>query len=305
MRVGVDIGGHTLVTAFVSEHEAGVLPRIEKTDSAVTPPGRGAAEVMDAITEAVLRLGGAEDISSIGLAVPGFLDAERRHSLRLPNFPPESWDGLDVSAALREAFSRRGVADAGIDIHIENDANCYALGEGMAGAAVGVPDFVTFTLGTGIGSGIISRGRLLTGAHGMAGEAGHVAVCATGAPCGCGGKDHSETAAAADGTTARALAKGLPGDFKDLWELRGTPGADEVIGVTLEALARAIASAYVIMDPAMVIIGGGMSKAGGIIEALTERTKPYLSTPLKKLIDLRLSKLGSKAPLYGAAGLGG
>ena len=137
----------------------------------------------------------------------------------------------------------------------------------------------------------------------MAGEGGHLVVMGD-APCGCGGKGHSETIAAADGTEARALKKGLPGNFRELWAMRGTRDADEVIDGTLDAMARAIATTCHMLDPEIVVIGGGMSKAEGIVEALTERTIPYLSTPLKKLLNLRRSMLGNEAPLYGAAGLG-
>ncbi|MDR3076312.1 MAG: ROK family protein [Synergistaceae bacterium] len=299
MRIGVDLGGHTLITALVSEPVPGELPRIERVDTADTPPGRGVSDIMNAITGAAERLADGKPISSIGIAVPGMLDSERRHSRRLPNFPLE-WDNLDIPAALGEALKQRRVSAGRISI--ENDANCYALGEGLAGEAVGLSDYVAFTLGTGIGCGIVAGGKLLTGANGMAGEGGHLVVSGD-APCGCGGKGHSETIAAADGTTKRALAKGLPSDFRALWSMRGAREADEVIGATLDAMARTIASACHLLDPKAVIIGGGMSKAEGIMEALRDRTTPYLSHPFKKILDLRISRLGNEAALYGAAGL--
>jgi glucokinase len=300
MRIGIDLGGHTLIAALVSEPGPGVLPEIARLQSEDTPPGRGVREVLDAMAEEIARLSGGVDISSVGVAVPGMLDKERRLALRLPNFPRD-WDGLDIPEELGAMLVERKIHAGGI--RMENDANCYALGEGLAGEAVGVSDFVTFTLGTGIGCGIVSGGRLITGAHGMAGEGGHMVVSGD-EPCGCGGVGHSETIAAADGTTARALAKGLPGDFRELWAMRGRRDADEVIGATLDAMARTIASACHLMDPAMVIIGGGMSRADGIAGALRERTIPYLSTPFKDVIDVRVSRLGNEAALYGAAGLG-
>ena len=134
----------------------------------------------------------------------------------------------------------------------------------------------------------------------MAGEGGHLIVSGD-TPCRCGGKGHAETVAAADGTEARSLEKGLPGDFEDLWAMHGTRDADEVIDATLDAMARTIASTCIMLDPGVVIIGGGMSRAECIIEALTEKTLPYLSNPLKEIFSLRKSKLGNKAPLYGAA----
>jgi glucokinase len=267
-------------------------------ETRTTPEGRGVVDIMDAMADIAARLAEGADVSFIGVAIPGMLDSDRRHSRRLPNFPAE-WNDLDVPGALGEALAARHMA-AGINI--ENDANCYALGEGRAGEAIGAENFVVFTMGTGIGCGIVTGGRLLTGAHGMAGEGGHLVVGGS-APCGCGGMGHSETLAAADGTSARALSKGLPADFSELWAMRENPDAGEVIETTLDAMARAIASVCHMLDPEMVIIGGGMSRAAGIKEALRERAIPYLSRPFKETLDLRISRLGNVAALYGAAGI--
>jgi glucokinase len=298
MKIGIDFGGHTLITALVAGETEGVSPRIEKRETENTPQGRGVSDVMNAMAEAVARLSVGYNVTSAGVAIPGMLDSDRRHSRRLPNFPLE-WDDLDVPSALESALEARHIH---LRIHIENDANCYALGERSAGEARGVSDFVTFTMGTGIGCGIVTGGKLLTGAHGMAGEGGHLVVSGD-APCGCGGKGHSETLAAADGTSSRAVAKGLPTDFSELWALRETSGADEVIGTTLDAMARTIASACHLLDPKIVIIGGGMSRAAEIKEALHERTIPYLSRPFKEKLDIRISRLGNDAALYGAASI--
>jgi glucokinase len=254
---------------------------------------------MRAMADAVESLAdGSRESVSVGIAVPGMLDADRRHSLRLSNFPKE-WDGLDLLGTLGDILGERGVTAR---IYAENDANCYALGEWSAGDAVGASDFVVFTMGTGIGCGIVAGGELLTGAHGMAAEGGHL-VTGGDIPCGCGGMGHAETLAAADGTAARAAAAGLPADFGELWAMRGSAGADETLETTLDAMARAIASVCHLLDPELVIIGGGMSRAEGIREALYERTLPYLSNPFKKLLDLRISSLGNEAALYGAAGI--
>jgi glucokinase len=296
MKIGVDLGGHTLIAALVS-HD-GRKPRIEKTDKSDTPRSRSVKEIMEAIASAAKRLSEGYKIDAVGVAVPGMLDADRRYARRLPNFPVE-WDDLDVPGALETALGDRGIR---VPVYIENDANCYALGEGSAGEAVGTSDFVTFTMGTGIGCGIVAGGRLLTGAHGMAGEGGHVVVRGD-APCGCGGKGHSETLAAADGTSARALAKGLPEDFEKLWKMRGDPAADEVLGVTIDAMARTVATVCHLLDPEAVIIGGGMSRAEGIGDALNSRAVEYLSRPFKKILDIRISRLGSEAALYGAASI--
>jgi glucokinase len=301
VRIGIDLGGHTLTAAVVSEGSKGEPPCVEKMETRHTPPGRGVPEVMRAMADAVERLhGGSDGGLSVGVAVPGMLDAQRRNSLRLANFPCD-WADLDLRKTLGDVLNSRGISAS---IYVENDANCYALGEWSAGEAMGVSDFAAFTMGTGIGCGIVTDGRLLTGFHGMAAEGGHIIVGGD-VPCKCGGRGHSETLAAADGTAARAVSKGLPEDFGELWAMRGDAEADGVLEITLDAMARTIASVCHILDPEMVIIGGGMSRAEGIGKVLYERTLPYLSFPFREVFDLRISKLGNEAPLYGAAMIAG
>ena len=300
-RIGIDLGGHTIVAArigvAVNEPDAGI-PVIEHTVMEETPKGRSIVGVMSALAAVVCDLASAKDAEFVGVALPSMVDADRRHSRKMPNFPPE-WDDLDIPATLEQALVSRGCS---LPVRIENDANCYALGEGVAGEAVGAENYAVFTMGTGIGSGIVLGGRLLTGVHGMAGEMGHIVVRGA-APCGCGGRGHTETLAAADGTKIRAEAAGFPGEFRDLWALRGTAGVDEVLEVTLDAMARTVATVYHVIDPEMVVIGGGMSLAPGIGEAIAERTVPYLSRPFKSILDVRTSKLGNTAALFGAVSI--
>jgi glucokinase len=244
----------------------------------------------------VADLSAGHETEGVGLAVPGALDALRRHTKRMSNFPKE-WDCLDIPDALSRALAGRGLS---MPVKIENDANCYALGEGAVGEAVALSDYVVFTMGTGIGCGIVIGGRLLTGVHGLAAEGGHVVVNGN-AQCGCGGMGHAETLAAADGTQRRAEAKGLPGDFRSLWAMKGDPGADLVLDATIDGMARAVATVCHLLDPDAIIIGGGMSRAPGIARAIEEATMPYLGLPYRETLDLRVSSLGSDAALYGAA----
>ncbi|MDR1516025.1 MAG: ROK family protein [Synergistaceae bacterium] len=295
MRIGVDLGGHTITVARVLLQE-GQRPLIDEAAEIRTPPERGVADVMDAIASLAAALSAGHEAEGVGLTVPGALDAYRRYTKRMSNFPKE-WDCLDIPNALSRAMAGKGLS---LPVKIENDANCYALGEGAAGEAVGLSDYVVFTMGTGIGCGIVVGGRLITGAHGLAAEGGHIVVSGN-APCGCGGIGHSETLAAADGTRKRAEALGLPGDFRDLWAMRGDPAAKRVLDVTLDGMARTVATVCQLLDPEAVIIGGGMSRAEGIADAIKEAAMPYLGLPYREFLNLRVSSLDSKAALYGAA----
>lgn len=296
-RIGIDLGGHTISAALVTFGDGCASPHIARKISGVTPKGRHAADVMEMMANFAAQLAADEGVRGVGVAVPGMVDADRRHARRLPNFPAGEWDDLDVSAALEGAIRSSGLS---LPVKVENDANCYAFGEGRAGEAAGSEDYVVFTLGTGIGGGIVLGGKLITGFHGMAGETGHLVVSGD-APCGCGGAGHVETLAAADGTGKRALSAGLPDDFRALWALRGSAKAYAALEPGLDALARAVASTCHMLDPEMVVLGGGMSQASGIREDIHSRTLRYLSLPFRDKLDLRISKLGDEAALYGAA----
>lgn len=297
-KIGIDLGGHTAAFALIAGAEGEAAPAIVRRLQRKTPDGRAFRDITEMLAEAIAELAEGADVTGVGIALPGMLDADRRHCRAMANFPPE-WKDLDFSAAVLGALLARGLD---LPVRIENDANCYALGEGSAGEARGMRDYVVLTMGTGIGSGIVANGRLLTGSRGMAGEAGHI-VIEGDAPCGCGGKGHAETLAAADGTVGRAKAAGLPADFKELWSMRGDASADTVIETTLDAMARTIASVMHMLDPEVVVLGGGMSRASGIGDAVYERTLPYLARPYQNSLDLRISRLGDEAALYGAAAL--
>jgi glucokinase len=250
------------------------------------------------ITDMIANLAGRYDVKSVGISLPGMIDAERAHSVEMVNFSPE-WKNFDTGNAARISLLEHGID---VPVDVENDANCYAIGEGAAGHAQGIRNYVALTLRTGIGCGIIANGRLLLGSHGMAGESGHI-VTGGDEPCRCGGRGHPETAAGMGEISARAVRKGLPENFTALWEMREHAEARGILDESLDAIARMTASIAHILDPEMIIFGGGMSFTKGFIDCVRERTKPYLSQPFKKFMDYRVSNLGFDAPLYGAASL--
>ena len=283
--IGMDLGGHTLGAALVTG------TTLKDRAEVPTPEGRPLEAVLEAMEGLARRL--APRGTPVGVGLPGMIDAPRERFLRGPNFP--GWSGLPFRRLLQERL--------GAPVRLENDANCYALGEGFAGAARGLRDYVVFTLGTGIGGGVVCAGRLLRGAHGMGGELGHLSIGGK-APCGCGGKGHLESVAAADGLESRGKSRGLPPDARRLWEMREKdPVARAVWDESLEALAEGIASAVHTFDPEALILGGGMSAAPGLLDALRPLVEERLSDPFRPLLDLRRSSLGNGAALWGAAAL--
>lgn len=296
-RIGIDLGGHTISAARVDIACTG-SPVITIRTRRATPASRSLDDCAREMAEIAIELAGGDSVEAVGATIPGMIDRDRRHARKLPNFPPE-WQDVDVVSVLERALASCGAA---APVMIENDANCWALGEGQAGAARGMSDYVVFTMGTGIGCGVVIGGRLVTGAHGMAGEGGHI-VTGGGDLCGCGGIGHVETTAAADGTSRRAREAGLPEDFKELWRLRGTPEADAVLDPTIDAMARCAASVMHLLDPEAVIVGGGMSEGRGVVEEIASAANRYLSEPFRGRAAIVRAQLGADAALYGAASL--
>ncbi|MCF7935413.1 MAG: ROK family protein, partial [Synergistales bacterium] len=165
--LGVDLGGHNLRVAMVEDG------RIVEHAREATASDRGMQAVLAQIARLARQVtAGAEGVP-LCVGVPAFLDIQREVALRMPNFP--GWEGAPLAAELRRHI------DA--PLTLENDANCYAVGEGRFGAARGYDSFVVLTLGTGIGGGIVLGRRLLRGSRGMAAEPGHL-VMGGDAPCG-------------------------------------------------------------------------------------------------------------------------
>lgn len=283
ITAGVDLGGHRITAALVEKGRS--LSRISEATSAREPD-----KVLAQIASMVKSLGAGTG-TPVGVGIPGILDYKRETALSLPNF--RGWDGLPVRKKLASLLNSPVV--------LENDANCYALGEGApGGAAAELDHYLLFTLGTGVGGAVVLGGRLLRGAHGMAGEPGHMVV-GEGEPCGCGSHGHLEAITGADALERRAAVLGLQPDMKYLWTRRRDPAVAPLWDRALEHLAKGIASAVHLLDPRAVVLGGGLSRGEGFLEALRPRVVEYLAPPFRKILDLRLSRLGDDAPVIGAA----
>jgi glucokinase len=285
--VGVDLGGHKVVAGLVGN--GSIEAKLEEK----TDPTREPGPVIAQIARMAAALGGGAELP-VGICVPGSIDAKRECAMMISNFV--GWNGLPIRRMFEEAI--KGY------VAIENDANAYALGEGFAGAAKGVSDYVVLTLGTGIGGGIVSGGRLLTGAHGMAGELGHI-VLGRDETCGpgCRGLGHFEALCGADALERRASLMGLGPDpvLKELWARKDDPVVAPLWDFALDHIARGIASLAHVFDPELVIIGGGLRKGEGFIELLKARVPRYLGEPFKQTLKICSSELDTDAPVFGAA----
>ncbi len=293
--IGADIGGTNLRVALVNR-EGEIVERV-KTSST--------DNVFDSLVSAIDRFY-SDDIAGIGIGVAGVIERRKGIVIRSPNLP--SVEGIGFIDGIRERFS--------LPVYIENDANAAALGERWAGAGREVKSFVLFTLGTGIGGGVIYDGHLLD----IAAELGHISIEAEGVRCPCGNNGCLEAYASARAMTGRAveliengtesLMKGCcegnvykisPEDIYH-YALEGDNLARETLKTAGRYLGVGIAGAINIFSPEAVILAGGLTGAWNIyIETAIKEASKRAFTELSGSIKILPSILKDDAGVIGAA----
>jgi glucokinase len=297
--IGVDLGGTNLRAAAI-DSTGKLLDKI----SGSTNFSEGRDAVLNDIVAAIQKTRekhGPAGLAGIGVGVPGFIRIKEGFvtgSNNLPyleNFP------------VRDEISRR----LGTRVILENDANAAALGEKWMGAGRDVEDLVLLTLGTGIGGGIISGGRVLRGFVGMAGELGHITVVPSGNPCGCGNRGCLEKHASATAVTAMARLMQLGEELssKEVYELalRPDPAGEKartVWRIVGESLGVALAMLVNTFNFPLYLLSGGMLPAWelfapAMMQTLEARSFTYKVT--KSETRIAQATLGNEAGLFGAA----
>jgi len=297
--IGMDLGGTNLRAAAIDK--AGrMLDKI----SGVTNFAEGREAVLGDIVAAISKMRekhGPAGLAGIGVGVPGFIRMKEGLISNSNNLP------YLENVPIRDEISRR----LGTVVILENDANAAAMGEKWMGAGREVDDLVLLTLGTGIGGGIISGGRVLRGFVGMAGELGHLTVSPNGNPCGCGNQGCLEKHASATAVTAMARLMQLGENLssKDIADLARTTGetgdkARTIWRVMGESLGIALAMLINTFNFPLYLLSGGMLPAWEFFEphmmrVARERSCTFRLTPHETKIAQ--ATLGNEAGLYGAA----
>jgi glucokinase len=311
LSVGVDIGGTKILGVVVDRAE----PQVVRAEHRVPTPD-GAANVLDAIAGVVRTLDAQETAGSVTTAGVGIAGLVNRDGvLRVAPNLAELRD-VAVKAELEQRL--------GLPVAVDNDATCAAWGEHQAGAARGVPDALFVALGTGIGAGIVDGSDIERGAHGFAGEAGHMVVDPNGPFCPCGRRGCWERFASGSGLGRLArdaaeagrlhLALRLAGG--DIQGLRGehvAKAAQEGDKQALELLrsfawwvALGIANLVTFLDPGVVVIGGGLIEIGDpLVNPVREHyTGLVMAHDQRTDVEIRAAELGERAGAIGAALMG-
>lgn len=307
--VGVDLGGTNTVYAVVDK--IGHILAQDSFPTATPSIEAWADRLATGISSMIASLGLDGDIIGVGIGAPcanaitGCIEA----ATDLP------WPSPIPLANMMESR-------LGLPVTISNDANAAAIGEMAFGAAAGLKNFIVLTLGTGVGSGIVCDGHLLTGARGFAGELGHVSFpFASGRMCGCGREGCLQTVASAKGVveTARrmmvdsdipSILREIPADRLTAKTICELANAGDILSLAVyrftgECLGRAAAEFAAFSDPEAIILFGGVSKAGDLLlnpmrEAFLENTLHLYRDRVRFMVS---AMRDADAAILGAASL--
>jgi glucokinase len=296
--IGVDLGGTNLRAAAISssgEILAKIAGRAELSQGRDTVIGDMISSIQHLRQE-----GGSHDLTGVGIGVPGFILLKQGVIVGSNNLP--EFENFPIRDHIEQML--------GAKVILENDANAAALGEKWIGAGRGVDDLVLLTLGTGIGGGIISSGKVLHGFVGMAGELGHMTVVTNGNPCGCGNFGCLEKHASATAITAMATMSHLGDNLtaQHVFELAeaGDERARRIFESMGNALGIALATLVNIFNFPLYLLSGGVLGAWNqFAPSMLAEVKRRSFTYRNSATRIERATLGNEAGLFGAAYLGG
>ena len=304
MRIGIDLGG-TKIEGVVLDHTGAMVDRCR----VATPRGDYPATIR-AIVDLVQTLEGAGGVlggnrpngaESVGVGIPGSVS---RLTGRVKNANSVCLIGQDLAGDLARALGR--------PVKLANDADCFTLSEAVDGAAAGSSLVFGVILGTGVGGGIVANGRLLGGANTITGEWGHNPLPwprpeeLPGPACYCGKRGCIETFLSGPGLAAsyfQATGHTLTTEEIALSAGSGQQSARETVALFEERLARALSGVINILDPQVIVLGGGVSNIGRIYRSVPKIWGRYV---FSDQVDTRLvrARFGDSSGVRGAAWLG-
>jgi glucokinase len=275
--IGVDVGG-TTVKLGICDADGNVHGR----GSVATDPAASPTDMLEQIAVVARKLvADAGATRACGVGTPGPLDPERRVLARANHLP--TWKDVAIPRILGSQL--------GIPVVLENDGNCAAWGESCVGVGRGARAIVLFTLGTGVGGGIVLDGELWAGVGGAAGAFGHLVIDPAGPLCLCGQRGCLEVYASATSVARRAGRKAATDAFSAAES--GDAAGQAAVTEACDALAAAIATTIHTLQPDVVILGGGMAAAGDALllpvrEGVRRRVRPaWLEHTRIELASLR------------------
>ena len=310
--IGLDVGGTTFKAGVVTED--GRIVHKDAMPTGIERPYQEIIADMAALCKKVAADAGIEmsEIKSIGVGVPGLFDNKTG---MIPFCTNLGWHDIPFVAEMKKHLDT--------PVYGDNDATVAGLAESVAGVSAGIRDSVFLTLGTGVGGGIIIDGKPYSGAHGCGSEIGHMMIKMGGELCTCGNYGCFERYASATAIIREArkaiveypessMLAACGGDPEKLnakividAAKAGDEAAKAVFGGYVQALAVGIINIINMLDPEVIVLGGGVSAAGEfLLDAVREAVKPMVFFKTMPYARIELAQLGNDAGIIGAAMLG-
>jgi len=313
--IGIDIGG-TTIKAGITDLEGKIL-----SEKKVITSKAGAEHVVESIKTVISELmfdveASRDDVMGIGVGVPGPTNTDTGIVFSCANIP--GFEQYPLQKRLEE--------ETKMTVRIGNDVNCGTMGEAWLGSGIGYKNILGIFLGTGIGGGIIIDGKLVSGANGAAAEVGHMKIKSSGELygklCGCGQYGCWEAYCSSVALEREARMRMEVNNSTMLWDVcggditkvtakdifecakQGDKFALLLVDYELNYLAKGIANIANILNPEIIIIGGGMSLAGDILfDGLRDRMQKYTMAAIYENLKIIPSKLGNESGIVGACAL--
>lgn len=294
--VGIDVGGTNIKAAFVRGRK--IIRRINIPSHAQAGVDRSLQQIKLAIAPFKKKA------ACIGIGIAGIIDSGNGIVKFSPNL--KGWNNVCLASMLRREFK--------LPVRVLNDVNAICLGEWKYGVARGYDNVFLFTLGTGVGGAAICEGRLLFGANGFAGEFGHTTITLKGPMCICGHRGHLERYAGAKYIVARAKRKmkkqrSRLADYDVLTPeiiaraaKQGDTVANKVFSEVGYYIGIGIANILALFDPDIVVISGGIARAGRVLfDPVRKTTRQMVLGAQHRHYKIVPAKLGDDAGILGAA----
>ena len=310
---GIDMGATSLDIAL-ADVTGSILQRCTEATDVKLPPESVLGRCSELLLELIRAQGGTPDqMLGIGVGVPGPVDFARGVLVAPPLMP--EWENFPIRDLFKKTFSSAFVV-------VDNDVNIMALGEQRVGDGAGIDHFIFVKIGTGIGAGIISNGKLHRGSDGCAGDIGHICVDKEGPLCACGNKGCLEAMAAGPAIAAKALDAARNGSSPILSQMRDSNGgilrpedvnaacregdqaALDIIRESGQMIGDVLATLVNFFNPSHIFVGGGVTSFGNHLLVAIRRAVLHRSLPLATThLSIKFSRVGSNVGVMGAISL--
>lgn len=301
MYIGIDVGGTNIAAGLVND-KGELLEKCSAPTLKERTPEEIASDMVNLANSLIQK---ADTIDGIGIGIPGTVNDKEGTIVYAVNL---NMDGFNLAKHIQKSID--------VPVHLANDADCAAFGEYVS---YGNDRFVFISLGTGVGGGIIIDGKLYTGFNGMGSELGHMTIIKDGEPCGCGKRGCYEAYASVTALirdTKRAMEKNPDSIMHDIARergkvsgrtafdafRRGDKAAEAVVKQYTEYVAEGIVSIENILEPEVIVIGGGISKEGDyLLKPICEYVAKNRYNKHLKQTEIKVAKLYNDAGIVGAA----